>query len=119
MRLPDESGRLKPGMSATAKLPTGKKTDVTTVPRAAVLLNRSGGKVWMVAQEKAFPVEVDVLFGEGDRYAIRTKSSNAGPPLQAGASVIVEGAERLMFPGQPVNIMSEPTPDNQAAANAR
>jgi len=119
VRLPDKEGRLKPGMSVTVRLPTGKMAPVTTVPRAAVLLGRGGGKVWMVMDNKAFPVEVDVLFGHDDRYAVRTKPSHTGPPLREGASVIIEGAERLMFPGQPVTLMKQPASAQPTAASTR
>jgi RND family efflux transporter MFP subunit len=105
IRVDDQKGKLKPGMSITAWLPSGQKTATITVPRDAVLIGMGGSSVWTVVEGKALKIEVDVLFGAGDDYAVRTSRRNTGPPLAAGMQVVVEGGERLMFPGQPVMIM--------------
>ena len=56
---------------------------------------------------KALPVRVQVLFGHGDRYAVQPVGEG-GPPLAPGMNVVIEGAERIMFPGQPLMVQSEP-----------
>jgi membrane fusion protein (multidrug efflux system) len=102
IRVDDQKGRLKPGMSMTAWLPSGEKTPTLTVPRDAVLINALGSAVWVVVEGKAMKVDVDVLYGTGDQYAVRVSRRNAGPMLSAGMQVVTEGGERLMFPGHPV-----------------
>jgi len=105
IRLGDQEGKLKPGMSITAWLPAGEKMATLTVPRDAVLSTSGSSVVWAVSDGKAMKIDVDVLFGAGDQYAVRTSRRNAGPPLAQGMQVVVEGGERLMFPGQPVLVM--------------
>ena len=104
IRVDDQKGKLKPGMSMTAWIPTGEKEQLLTVPRDAVLVTVGSSVVWVVVDGKALKVDVDVLFGAGDQYAVRTARRNVGPPLAPGMQVVIEGGERLMFPGQPVVI---------------
>ena len=103
IRLDDQKGKLKAGMSVTAWLPTGDKQTVLTVPRDAVLTSAAGNVIWVVADGKALKIDVDVLFGHDDRYAI-APSRRGGPPLNPGTQVVIEGAERIFFPGQAVVI---------------
>lgn len=103
IRLDDQKGKLKAGMSVTAWLPTGDKQAVLTVPRDAVLTSAAGNVLWIVADGKALKMDVDILFGTGDRYAIAV-SRRGGAPLTPGTPVVIEGAERIFFPGQSVVI---------------
>ena len=103
IRLDDQKGKLKAGMSVTAWLPTGDKQTVLTVPRDAVLTSAAGNVIWVVADGKALKIDVDVLFGNDDRYAI-APARRGGPPLNPGTQVVIEGAERIFFPGQAVVI---------------
>ena len=122
IRVDDEDGRFKPGMSVTARVPTGELQAMLTVPRDAVLVGRGGGTVWVVADRKAFPVPVSVDFGVEDRYVVRVKPGYTGPPLRSGSQVVIEGAERLYFPGRDVNFMddqADSAPAAQPAAQAR
>lgn len=105
IRLDDQKGKLKPGMSITAWMPSGQKSTMLTVPRDAVLISAGTSVVWAVIDGKAMKIDVDVLFGAGDEYAVRAARRNAGPPLAAGMQVVIEGGERILFPGQPVEIM--------------
>ena len=104
IRLDDIKGKLKPGMSMTAWIPTGKTSPMLTVPRDAVLITSTGSVVWVVMDGKALKVDVDVLFGEKGMYAVQTSRRNAGPPLAVGQQIVIEGGERLAFPGYPVII---------------
>lgn len=104
IRLDDLKGKLKPGMSVTAWIPTGEKTATLTVPRDAVLTSSSGSVVWTVVDGKALRIDVDVLYGTGQQYAVKASRRNVGPPLVPGMKVVIEGGERLMFPGQAVVI---------------
>lgn len=111
IRLDDEGGQLKSGMSVTAAVPTGKQSPHLTVPRDAVLRSARDSVVWAVVDDKAIRVTVDVLFTHGDRFAVSAAPGYTGPPLQAGMAVVIEGGERLLFSGQPVKVMTR-----QAAA---
>ncbi len=104
IRLSDREGKLKPGMSITAWLPTGEQSPTITVPRDAVLLSATGSVVWVVIDGKALRVDVDVLFGSGADYAVKASRRNTGPLLAPEMQVVIEGGERLLFPGQAVTI---------------
>jgi membrane fusion protein, multidrug efflux system len=113
IRMDDQGGKLKPGMSVLASVPTGQEVEALTVPRDAVHRTMQGTVVWTNANGTAAPVPVRVLFGQGDRYAI--ESAPGGPPLQAGARVVIEGAERL-FPGRPLIVVPSGSPEQQSVA---
>ena len=112
IRTDDQNGRLMPGMSVLAKLPTNQKAPALTVPRDAVLRSANGVHIWTNNNGVAMRYEVDILFGAGDRYAVRARRA-AGPPLKAGDSVIIEGAERLLFPGQPLIVQNGAPPKSK------
>ena len=108
IRLDDQHGKLKAGMSVTAMVPTGERKAILTVPRDAVLRSPTGDVVWAAMDGRAMKVAVRVLFGHEDRYAVEVSPNYSGPPFRDGTLVIIEGAERLAFPGQPLNIMNPP-----------
>lgn len=99
--LDDQGGRLRPGMSVLARVPTALQADTLTVPRDAVLRSARGATVWMNAGGMALPAPVEVLFNHGDRLAVRLLPSHVGPPLVPGMQVVIEGAESL-FPTRPL-----------------
>lgn len=111
VRLSDEDGLLKPGMSVTGRVPTSVKQMVLTVPVDAVSQTATGPVIWASLNGQAMPVGVEVLFSEGDRMAIR--AATADSPLRPGLEVVIEGAERL-FPTRPLM-----TPEQMAAAAAQ
>lgn len=104
LRLDDRGGLLKPGMTVVAQIPTSDRAPTLTVPRDAVIQSANGPVVWMAVGEPggqmAMPQPVRVLYGHGDRYAVRPLPT-AGPALTAEMPVVIEGAERL-FPTQPL-----------------
>lgn len=124
VRLSDEDGLLKPGMSVIARLPMGEAGEKLTVPRDAVLFSGAKATVWAAvpmaaagapAAEaaagsaggpslQAMPMEVQVLFGEGDRVAVNPLPGQMGMMLAPEMSVVIEGAERL-FPTQPLMVI--------------
>lgn len=108
VRLDDLDGQLKAGMSATASIPTSEKKSHITVPRDAILRSAADSVVWAVIDGKAMRISVDVLFADGDRFAVRTAARQKGRVLQTGMQVVIEGGERLLFPGQPVKIAPPP-----------
>jgi membrane fusion protein (multidrug efflux system) len=108
VRLDDQGGRLKAGMSVTIWLPVGPETDCLTVPRDAVSYSEDGQTVWVGVKGKsdspmptATAVAVRVLFGEADRVAVEPLLQSDHKVLADGVSVVVEGSETLK-PGQPM-----------------
>ena len=105
VRLDDQNGLLKPGMSVLARVPMDKQQSQLTVPRDAVLYSTNGSVVWVAVPQGAgligLPMPVKVLFGENDRYAVLPLPSAQGIQIQDGMDVVIEGAERL-FPTQPL-----------------
>ncbi|MFW5682300.1 MAG: efflux RND transporter periplasmic adaptor subunit [Phycisphaeraceae bacterium] len=109
VRLHDENGLLKPGMSMTAEVPLSEESELLTVPRDAVRFTPQGAQVWAAVSRDdeppvAVPLPVEVLFGVGDRFAVEPGPAATGEPLSAGSRVVVEGAERL-FPNRPLEEM--------------
>ena len=127
IRMSDEDGVLRPGMSASALVPTGEIEPVLTVHKDAVLRDDAGMFVYWAAPFEdpqnpavggiAAVARIERLFGVGDRIAVNAEM----PP---GAGVIVEGNERL-FPGQPLMVtarseqpQSEPAQEPMAGAES-
>ena len=105
VRSDDPVRPLAAGMSVTATVPTSTRAEHLVLPYDALLQNAVGDYVYVVAPPRgespatAVPTNVDVLFRFGTEVAV------ASPQLQPGATVVVEGGERLM-PMTPV----DPTP---------
>lgn len=118
IRLDDQEGKLKAGMSVTAMIPAGEARPTLTVPRDAVLRSPLGNVMWAAVNNQAMRVPVKILFESGDRYAIEIEPAYAGPPLDDASLVVVEGAERLLFPGQPLNVISQ-EPANKDEATSK
>ncbi len=93
--LDDHGGRLTPGMSLSAWVPTGGRSDAFTVSNDAVLRNDVGAYVYVTRGDTAMPANVHVRFPIDDRVVVESAA------LQPGDLVVVEGNERL-FPGAPV-----------------
>lgn len=94
IKLDNASGKLKPGMSVNAYLPTGGEIEALSVPRDAVQTTPRGSVVFVVRGGKAVPVVVHVRFGVKGRFVVTG-------PLKANDVVVTEGNERLR-PGQVV-----------------
>jgi len=106
VRIEDQDGRLKPGMSVLTKVPMADRVEVLTVPRDAVHRTARGTVVWAAINGRAAPIQVKILFGEGSRYAVEAipqGDKGGGPSLADQTPVVIEGAERL-FPGRPLKI---------------
>ena len=101
--LADKDGKLTPGMSIKAWVPTGEVAEHLTVSRDAVLRNDAGAFVYVVREgaegvHNAVPVSVLEMFPWAARVVVRSEV------LEAGDMVIIEGNERL-FPMMPVTPM--------------
>jgi RND family efflux transporter MFP subunit len=97
-------GKLTPGMSVTAWLPTGQLTEQLTVSKDAVLRNEAGAYVYVArggggegagGPASAVAVSIQVLFPVADRVVVTSRD------IRAGDLAVVEGNERL-FPMTPV-----------------
>jgi len=106
IRLDDDGGKLMPGMSVQARVPTTQAFEAVTVPRDAVYQTPRGTIVWAVVDGKATSIPVEVLFGVEDRYVIKP-TANSPPLLKEKTTVVIEGGERIFFPGQPLSIVEE------------
>ena len=116
VRLANDDGQLLAGMSVIAHVVTRQSGDFLTVPRDAVQRSADGAVVWIVTgaaeQPVAGRVQVRVLFGSGDRFAIRP--IGGGGQLGEGMDVGIEGAEGIMFPGQTLAITEATVPPPDA-----
>jgi RND family efflux transporter MFP subunit len=95
VRIPNEDGVIKPGMSAIASVPTGVRAETLTVAKDALMRNAVGAFVYAEVNGTATPMPIDIVFATEQRLAIRPGA------VQPGMRIVVEGNERL-FPGQPL-----------------
>ena len=107
VRLNDQNGLLKVGMSATVAIPTTDKLDCVVVSKDAVLEKPDGSTIWVTVEEgEAFvakPIPVKIVVRELDAYGVHPETEEGRELLQAGSKTVIEGAERL-FPNQKVRI---------------
>lgn len=99
IRVTDPEGRLRPGMSLTASVPTGEQAPALTISEDAILRNAAGEFVYFDAGGVAQVAPITRLFGADGRIVVRS------PMLRPGTLLVVEGNER-MFPGQPLNVLN-------------
>ncbi len=103
--LENQQGALRPGMTITASVPTGELAPSLLVPADALLRDDAGWFVYTATgsdpdNRAAVPARVERLFSVGALTAVRTISG----PLFPGAIVVIEGNERILFPGQPLTV---------------
>ena len=106
-----EDGRMRPGMSVTAFVPTGSAEPVLTIHKDAVLRDDAGLFVYMAVpfgdpgnpavKGQAVPARISRLFASGDRVAIRPGQ------IRPGSWLLVEGNERV-FPTQSLIVQDPP-----------
>jgi len=89
--------RIKSGMYARAKLPTGGTQKSKLIPKDALVLGGPQPVVYVVAESKVKPVPVTLGDGHGDRIQVTGE-------LKADDPVVVVGNERLR-PGQAVEVI--------------
>jgi len=111
VRLDDQGGRLKVGMSVTAMIATGPEREALVVSKDAVLVRPDGSTVWVAVLQgegqtaEVQPVPVTISVRVPQEYAVEPQTDQGRKLLAPGARVVVEGAERLM-PGQQVRIVT-------------
>lgn len=105
--LDNGDGRLKPGQFVRVKLAGATRTNAIAIPQTAVLDGPQGKFVYMPGKDKdgrdvALPRQVavgDWVDGsQGNRWIIESG-------LAPGDAVIVDGLARVMFPGQPIQVV--------------
>lgn len=96
VRVENKDGQLLPGMSITGLIPLAETEDVLTVSKDAILRDDAGTYVYFDAGGKALPARVRVRFSEGNRSVLEPGA------IVPGMNVLVEGNERIFFPGQPI-----------------
>lgn len=112
IRLDNAAGRWRPGMSVTGQVATGEVVEAMTVHKDAILRDDVGAYVFFQADGAAARAPVEPLFGVGDRVVVRS------PLLKPGMRAVVEGNERIYFPGQQLVDMQGPPPSPAPAASA-
>jgi membrane fusion protein, multidrug efflux system len=110
LRLDDQEGNLKVGMSVTVTVDAGPALDALVVSRDAVLVRPDGSTVWVAVEDplqevQVHPVPVTVNIQTKGEYAIEPEDARGQQLLRPGARVVIEGAERLM-PGQQVRVVT-------------
>jgi membrane fusion protein (multidrug efflux system) len=100
IRVDNADGKLLPGMTVKAELPTGQRGESLVVPRDAVQVVAGGARVFAVRGGVALPVPVKVRFATDGKFVVEAE-------LGPGEQVVTEGNERL-FPGQPVQVQGPP-----------
>lgn len=111
VRLDDQGGVLKVGMSVTAMIPIGVERDALVVSRDAVLVRPDGSTVWVALPgadgqtAEVQPVPVTVTARMQDQYAVEPETDKGRGLLTPGSTVVIEGAERLNA-GQQVQIVT-------------
>jgi len=111
VRLDDQGGRLKVGMSVTASIATGPEREALVVSRDAVLVRPDGSTVWVAmaagsdGDAQVHPVPVTITARMTTEYAVEAETGPGRELLSDGATVVIEGAERLA-PDQRVRIVS-------------
>jgi membrane fusion protein (multidrug efflux system) len=96
IELPNDAGDLRPGMYASVRLEVERKPDALLVPAAAVVVEKAGTSVFVLAEGKAHKTSVHTGFADGVNVEILDG-------MQADATVIVVGKQALTD-GQPVTV---------------
>lgn len=114
VRLNNEAGRLKPGMSVTGVVPTGDAAESLIIAKDAILRDDVGQFVYHAAgapgAQVAAVARVEVLFATGAAHVVVRS-----PQLAAGSLVVIEGNERMGYPGRALIVTNAP---QQASAPA-
>ena len=102
VRLDDQGGRLKVGMSVTALVATGPEREALVVPKDAVLVRPDGSTLWVAVRDEdrgsdvVYPLPVTLTVRLEDEYAVEPETDQGRELLGHGATVVIEGAERLV-----------------------
>ena len=99
------------GLAVAGTLPREDPRDALVLPKDGVLVRPDGSTVWVAVPEKSpqaatvQPVPVAITARTRGEYAVEPETEHGRQLLVRGASVIIEGAERLTA-GQSVRIVT-------------
>jgi hypothetical protein len=102
IRVDDQGGKLKVGMSVTVIVPTGPEREALVVPKDAVLVRPDGATLWVAVRDEdrgsevVYPLPVTLTVRLEDEYAVEPETDQGRKLLGDGATVVIEGAERLV-----------------------
>lgn len=108
IRLDDQNGRLKVGMSVRGRLQITDAKDSIVVEKDAVLDRPDGALIWVISNERnkqgkeipnrkiAQPLQVVITARTDTKYAVVPLSLEGKNSLQPGVDCVIEGADRLM-----------------------
>ncbi len=122
IRMADQDGRLKAGMSVTVQLPVGEPNGGLIVPANAVNITPEGASVWVALDmggpmPQAIPVHVNVQYELAAGMVVQPiVVGDEQVPLYPTALVVTQGQERIFMPTQP--LMFAPPADLPAEASA-
>lgn len=95
IELPNEAGNLRPGMYASVRLEVERKPDALLVPAEAVVVEKAGSFVFLVADGKARKTAVHTGFNDGVSVEITDG-------VRADATIVLVGKQTIND-GQAVN----------------
>ncbi len=107
--IPNADGRLVPGLFARVRVPTSARENVLLIPEVALLTEQSLKFVYTVNASNLVEKRIVSLGGfDGTRRVIRTG-------LTPSDRVVVNGLQRIMFPGMPVKPVTASATNHVAA----
>ena len=124
VRLDDQKGRLKAGMSITAIIDTAPAREALVVSKDAVLVRPDGSTVWVAVggddgrPAEVHPVPVTITARMENEYAVEPETAEGRRLLTAGSRVVIEGAERLTR-NQQVGIVDQAAGPGEPPGNPR
>lgn len=98
LRLDNSQGRLRPGMTATASVETGRVSDALLVPSAALRFEVAGAPaptgdhLWIVAEPEPRAVAVTVLGDDGETAAVQAEGLTVGEVVIIGGGAPARAA---------------------------
>jgi membrane fusion protein (multidrug efflux system) len=91
IELPNPKLELRPGMYATVKIGIESKIDVLLVPADAVVVEKAGASVFVLAEDRARKVRVQTGFNDGAQTEIVKGLDGNEPIILAGKRTLADG----------------------------
>jgi membrane fusion protein (multidrug efflux system) len=91
IELPNPSLELRPGMYATVKIGIERKEDALLVPAEAVVTEKSGTSVFILADDKAKKTRVQTGFNDGAQVEISKGLNPEQRVILAGKRMLIDG----------------------------
>jgi membrane fusion protein, multidrug efflux system len=91
IELPNPSGKLRPGMYGAVRLEVERKHDVMLLPVTALLVEKAGTSVFLVADGKAKKTPVQTGFNDGTNVEIANGVNSSQPVILLGKLSLNDG----------------------------